>query len=128
MDDRVFHRLPHVPYHRSLHILRQFSIPPAPRFMCFTKWDVELFLATTEKEKLTAGMFATPMVMMLLDSPDSQEVRLSPAGGASGFAGAGNHTIRLQTVHRYLLVIFSESTTGTTESNGCYHQPLRKGT
>lgn len=33
----------------------------------FQKWDPELLLKTVEKERLVAGMLATPMVRMLLD-------------------------------------------------------------
>ncbi len=46
----------------------------APAYV-FTKWDVDLFLSSTEKFKLTGGMLATPMVMMILDSPNHKKIR-----------------------------------------------------
>jgi acyl-CoA synthetase (AMP-forming)/AMP-acid ligase II len=33
----------------------------------FPRWDAELFIKTTQEERLTVGMLATPMVRMLLD-------------------------------------------------------------
>lgn len=34
----------------------------------FQKWDAEMLLKTAQEEHLTAGMFATPMIRMLLDA------------------------------------------------------------
>lgn len=54
----------------------------------FKRWDVELFLSTSETERLTAGMFATPMVMMILDFPDLKKYDIS-SWRYLWFAGAG---------------------------------------
>jgi len=59
----------------------------APSYV-FTKWDVDLFLSSSEKFKLTGGMLATPMVMMILDSPNYKKYDVS-SWKHIWFAGAG---------------------------------------
>lgn len=86
MDDHVFIVCPlyHITAHYTL--FGAFYVT-APAYV-FTRWDVDLFLSSTEKFKLTAGMFATPMVMMILDSPNYTKYDVS-SWRTLWFAGAG---------------------------------------
>ncbi len=86
MDDCVFIVCPM--YHITAHYTFFGNIYTASTAYIFSRWDVDLFLSATEKEKLTAGMFATPMVMMILDSPNIGKYDVS-SWRSLWFAGAG---------------------------------------
>jgi len=82
----------------------------------FPRWDVELFLRTTEKERLTAGMLATPMVRMLLDYPQLDRYNFSSLKRL-WFAGAGI----VPSVYERFIQIFGNvlgEMHGTTETTG----------
>jgi acyl-CoA synthetase (AMP-forming)/AMP-acid ligase II len=82
----------------------------------FPRWDVELFLRTTEKEKLTAGMLATPMVRMLLDYPELSRYDFSSLKKL-WFAGAGI----VPSVYKRFIDVFGNilgEMHGTTETTG----------
>ena len=114
MDDRVFIVCPM--YHITAHYTFFGSLyASAPAFI-FPRWDVDLFLSTTEKEKLTAGMFATPMVMMILDSPNLKKHNISSWKNL-WFAGAGI----IPSVYKKFIDTFGNilgEHHGTTESTG----------
>ncbi|MBW2558227.1 MAG: AMP-binding protein [Deltaproteobacteria bacterium] len=86
MDDHVAIVCPlfHVTSHYTL--FGAFYVA-APSYV-YARWDVDLFLSTTEKLKITSGMFATPMVMMILDSPNYKKWDVS-SWRSLWFAGAG---------------------------------------
>ncbi len=80
------------------------------------RWDVDLFLKTTEKERLTAGMLATPMVRMLLEYPGLNRYDLSSLKKL-WFAGAGI----VPTVYKQFIDVFGNilgEMHGTTETTG----------
>lgn len=114
IDDRVFIVCPM--YHITAHYTFFGSLyASAPAFI-FPRWDVDLFLSTTEKEKLTAGMFATPMVMMILDSPSLEKYDVS-SWKSLWFAGAGI----IPSVYKQFIDTFGNilgEHHGTTESTG----------
>jgi long-chain acyl-CoA synthetase len=114
MDDRVFIVCPM--YHITAHYTFFGAFYAACPAYTFTRWDVDLFLSTTEKEKLTAGMFATPMVMMMLDSPNLKKYELS-SWRSLWFAGAGI----IPAVYKQFIDTFGNilgEHHGTTESTG----------
>ena len=86
MDDRTFIVCPMYHITAYYNIFGGFYVA-CPAYI-FTKWDVDLFLSSTEKFKLTCGMLATPMVMMVLDSPNYAKYDLS-SWKSLWFAGAG---------------------------------------
>jgi len=118
MDDRAFIVCPM--YHITAHynMFGAFYVT-CPAYV-FTKWDVDLFLSSTEKFKLTVGMLATPMVMMILDSPNHAKYDLS-SWKSLWFAGAG---IIPETFKKFIdtfgLILGEHH--GTTENTGltCY--------
>lgn len=114
MDDHVFVVCPM--YHITAHYTFFGSLyVSAPSFI-FTRWDVDLFLSTSEKEKLTAGMLATPMVMMILDSPNVKKYDVS-SWRTLWFAGAGI----IPSVYKQFIDTFGNilgEHHGTTESTG----------
>ncbi|MEN6617088.1 MAG: AMP-binding protein [Syntrophorhabdus sp.] len=114
IDDHVFIVCPM--YHITAHYTFFGNIYTASTAYIFSRWDVDLFLAMTEKEKLTAGMFATPMVMMLLDSPNIEKYDLS-SWRTLWFAGAGI----IPSVYQKFIDTFGNilgEHHGTTESTG----------
>jgi long-chain acyl-CoA synthetase len=114
MDDRVFVVCPM--YHITAHYTFFGSLYASAPALIFSRWDVDLFLSTTEKEKLTAGMFATPMVMMILDSPNLKKYDLS-SWRTLWFAGAGI----IPSVYKQFIDTFGNilgEHHGTTESTG----------
>lgn len=114
MDDRVFIVCPM--YHITAHYTFFGNIYTASRAFIFPRWDIDLFLSVTEKEKLTAGMFATPMVMMILDSPNVRKFNVS-SWRSLWFAGAGI----IPAVYRKFVDTFGNilgEHHGTTESTG----------
>lgn len=114
MDDHVFVVCPM--YHITAHYTFFGSLyASAPSFI-FTRWDVDLFLSTSEKAKLTAGMLATPMVMMILDSPNVKKYDVS-SWRTLWFAGAGI----IPAVYKQFIDTFGNilgEHHGTTESTG----------
>ncbi|HOV90108.1 MAG TPA: AMP-binding protein [Syntrophorhabdaceae bacterium] len=86
MDDRVFIVCP------MYHITAHYTFFGAQYTGCisyvFSKWDIEQFFSVTQHERLSAGMFATPMVMMILDHPNRNKYDLS-SWRTLWFAGAG---------------------------------------
>jgi acyl-CoA synthetase (AMP-forming)/AMP-acid ligase II len=86
LDDRVFIVCPM--YHITAHYTLFGSLYAACPACIFKRWDVPLFLSMSEKERLTAGMFATPMVMMILDHPERGAHDVS-SWKKLWFAGAG---------------------------------------
>jgi acyl-CoA synthetase (AMP-forming)/AMP-acid ligase II len=114
MDDLVFIVCPM--YHITAHYTFFGSFYTACPAYVFARWDVDLFLSMTEKEKLTAGMFATPMVMMILDSPNSKKYDVS-SWKSLWFAGAGIiPSVYKQFIDTYGNIIGEHH--GTTESTG----------
>lgn len=114
MDDRVFVVCPM--YHITAHYTFFGSIYAAATAFIFPRWDVDLFLSMTEKEKLTAGMFATPMVMMILDSPNIKKYDLSSWKNL-WFAGAGIiPSVYKQFIDTFGCILGEHH--GTTESTG----------
>jgi len=114
MDDRVFIICPM--YHITAHYTFFGSFYTACPAYIFARWDVDLFLSNTEKEKLTAGMFATPMVMMMLDYPDYKKYDVS-SWRTLWFAGAGI----IPSVYKQFIDTFGNilgEHHGTTESTG----------
>jgi long-chain acyl-CoA synthetase len=114
MDDRTFIVCPM--YHITAHYTFFGSFCAVSPAYVFPRWDVDLFLATTEKERLTAGMFATPMVMMLLDSPSLKKYDVS-SWRTLWFAGAGI----IPAVYNGFIETFGNilgEHHGTTESTG----------
>ena len=114
MDDRVFIVCPM--YHITAHYTFFGAFYTACPAYVFTKWDVDLFLSASEKEKLTAGMFATPMVMMIMDSPNFRKYDVS-SWRTLWFAGAGI----IPSVYRQFIDTFGNilgEHHGTTESTG----------
>jgi acyl-CoA synthetase (AMP-forming)/AMP-acid ligase II len=114
MGDRVFIVCPM--YHITAHYTFFGSFYASCPAYVFPRWDVDLFLSTTEREKLTAGMFATPMVMMILDSPDFRKYNVS-SWRSLWFAGAGI----IPSVYRQFIDTFGNilgEHHGTTESTG----------
>jgi acyl-CoA synthetase (AMP-forming)/AMP-acid ligase II len=85
-NDRIFIVCPM--YHITAHYTFFGSVYAAGTAYVFTRWDVDLFLSSTETFKLTAGMFATPMVMMILDHPNHLKYDVS-SWKSLWFAGAG---------------------------------------
>jgi acyl-CoA synthetase (AMP-forming)/AMP-acid ligase II len=82
----------------------------------FPRWDVELFLKTVEKERLTEGMLATPMVRMLLDYPELNRYDFSSLKKL-WFAGAGI----IPSVYKQFIDVFGNilgEMHGTTETTG----------
>lgn len=82
----------------------------------FTKWDVQLFLSATERYRLTAGMFATPMIAMILDFPALKKYDVS-SWRSLWFAGAGI----IPAVYRRFIDTFGNILAehhGTTETTG----------
>jgi acyl-CoA synthetase (AMP-forming)/AMP-acid ligase II len=114
MDDRVFIVCPM--YHITAHYTFFGSFYATAPAYIFSRWDVDLFLSTTEKEKLTAGMFATPMVMMILDSPNITKYDVS-SWRTLWFAGAGIITAVYKKFINTFGNILGEHH-GTTESTG----------
>ncbi|MGD0231357.1 MAG: AMP-binding protein [Syntrophorhabdales bacterium] len=113
-DDRVFIVCPM--YHVTAHYTFFGAFYAASPTYIFTRWEVDLFLSTTEKERLTAGMFATPMVMMILDSPNLKKYDLS-SWRSLWFAGAGI----IPAVYEKFIDTFGNilgEHHGTTESTG----------
>jgi acyl-CoA synthetase (AMP-forming)/AMP-acid ligase II len=113
-DDRVFIVCPM--YHITAHYTFFGSFYTASQAYIFNKWDVDQFLSTTEKEKLTAGMFATPMVMMILDSPNMKKYN-TESWRTLWFAGAGI----IPSVYKKFISTFGNilgEHHGTTESTG----------
>lgn len=114
MDDRVFIVCPM--YHITAHYTFFGSIYTAAPAYIFSRWDIDLFLSATEKEKLTAGMFATPMVMMLLDSPGIGKYDTS-SFRTLWFAGAGIiPAVYERFIERFGNILGEHH--GTTESTG----------
>ncbi len=114
MDDRVFIVCPM--YHITAHYTFFGSFYTACPAYIFSRWDVPLFLSATEQEELTAGMFATPMVMMILDSPDRAKYNVS-SWRTLWFAGAGI----IPSVYKQFIDLFGNilgEHHGTTESTG----------
>jgi acyl-CoA synthetase (AMP-forming)/AMP-acid ligase II len=114
MDDRVFIVCPM--YHITAHYTFFGSFYTACPAYIFTRWDVDLFLSMTEKLKLTAGMFATPMVMMIMDSPNRNKYDVS-SWKTLWFAGAGI----IPSVYGQFIDTFGNilgEHHGTTESTG----------
>ncbi|OPY74974.1 MAG: Long-chain-fatty-acid--CoA ligase FadD13 [Syntrophorhabdus sp. PtaU1.Bin153] len=114
MDDRVFIVCPM--YHITAHYTFFGSFYTACPSYIFTKWDVPLFLSETQKHRLTAGMFATPMVMMMLDFPDLKKYDVS-SWRTLWFAGAGI----IPSVYKQFIDTFGNilgEHHGTTESTG----------
>jgi long-chain acyl-CoA synthetase len=114
MDDRVFIVCPM--YHITAHYTFFGAFYAACPAHIFTRWDIDLFLSTTEKERLTAGMFATPMVMMMLDSPNLKKYDVS-SWRSLWFAGAGI----IPAVYKQFIDTFGNilgEHHGTTESTG----------
>lgn len=114
MDDHVFVVCPM--YHITAHYTFFGSFYVSAPAYIFPRWDVDLFLSTTEKEKLTAGMFATPMVMMILDSPNLKRYDVSSWRNL-WFAGAGI----IPSVYKQFIDTFGNilgEHHGTTESTG----------
>ena len=114
MDDRVFIVCPM--YHITAHYTFFGSFYTACPAYVFTRWDVDLFMSASEKERLTAGMFATPMVMMIMDSPNFRKYDVS-SWRTLWFAGAGI----IPAVYRQFIDIFGNilgEHHGTTESTG----------
>ncbi|OPY69829.1 MAG: Long-chain-fatty-acid--CoA ligase [Syntrophorhabdaceae bacterium PtaU1.Bin034] len=114
MDDLVFIVCPM--YHITAHYTFFGSFYTACPAYIFSRWDVDLFLSTTQKEKLTAGMFATPMIMMLLDSPNLKNYDVS-SWRSLWFAGAGI----IPVVYKQFISTFGNilgEHHGTTESTG----------
>jgi long-chain acyl-CoA synthetase len=114
MDDRVFIVCPM--YHITAHYTFFGSFYTACPAYVFTRWDVDLFLSKSEKEKLTAGMFATPMVMMIMDSPNFKKYDVS-SWRTLWFAGAGI----IPAVYKQFIGTFGNilgEHHGTTESTG----------
>ena len=114
MDDRVFIVCPM--YHITAHYTFFGSIYTACPAYIFSRWDVDLFLEMSEREKLTAGMFATPMVMMMLDSPNIDKYDVS-SWRTLWFAGAGI----IPVVYKKFIDKFGNilgEHHGTTESTG----------
>jgi len=114
MDDRIFIVCPM--YHITAHYTFFGSIYTAAPAFIFSRWDVDLFLSVTEKEKLTAGMFATPMVMMLLDSPSTAKYDIK-SWRTLWFAGAGIiPSVYEEFINRFGNILGEHH--GTTESTG----------
>lgn len=114
MDDRVFIVCPM--YHITAHYTFFGSFYTACPAYIFTKWDVPLFLSATEKHRLTAGMFATPMIMMILDFPDLGKHDVS-SWRTLWFAGAGIiPSVYRQFIHTFGNILGEHH--GTTESTG----------
>lgn len=114
MDDHVFIVCPM--YHITAHYTFFGNIYTASTAYIFSRWDVDLFLSATQEEKLTAGMFATPMVMMIIDSPNVGKYDLS-SWRSLWFAGAGI----IPAVYRKFVDTFGNilgEHHGTTESTG----------
>ncbi len=114
MDDHVFIVCPM--YHITAHYTFFGSIYTASTAFVFSRWDVDLFLSVTERERLTAGMFATPMVMMILDSPKTGNYDLA-SWRSLWFAGAGI----IPAVYERFIDTFGNilgEHHGTTESTG----------
>jgi len=86
LDDRVFIVCPM--YHITAHYTFFGSQYTGCVSYIFSRWDVEQFFSVTEKEQLTAGMFATPMVTMILDHSNKERYDLS-SWKKLWFAGAG---------------------------------------
>ncbi|HEY3275062.1 MAG TPA: AMP-binding protein [Syntrophorhabdaceae bacterium] len=114
IDDRVFVVCPM--YHITAHYTFFGSFYSACPAYIFNRWDVDLFLSATEKEELTAGMFATPMVMMILDSPNRSKYNVT-SWRSLWFAGAGI----IPSVYKQFIDTFGNllgEHHGTTESTG----------
>ncbi|MBA4417802.1 MAG: hypothetical protein C0392_07820 [Syntrophus sp. (in: bacteria)] len=114
MDDHVFIICPM--YHITAHYTFFGSFYATAPAYIFPRWDVDLLLSMTEKKKLTAGMLATPMVMMMLDSPNLKKYDLS-SWKSIWFAGAGI----IPAVYRQFIDLFGNilgEHHGTTESTG----------
>jgi acyl-CoA synthetase (AMP-forming)/AMP-acid ligase II len=114
LDDRVFIICPM--YHITAHYTFFGSFYATAPAYVFTRWDADLLLSATEKEKLTAGMLATPMVMMIMDSPNHKKYDVS-SWNSIWFAGAGI----IPAVYRQFIDTFGNilgEHHGTTESTG----------
>lgn len=114
MDDHVFIVCP------MYHITAHYTFFGAQYTGCisyiFSKWDVEQFFSVTQQERLSAGMFATPMVMMILDHPSRDKYDLS-SWRTLWFAGAGI----IPAVYRQFTETFGNilgEHHGTTETTG----------
>jgi acyl-CoA synthetase (AMP-forming)/AMP-acid ligase II len=113
-DDLVFIVCPM--YHITAHYTFFGSFYAACPAYVFKRWDVELLLSATERERLTAGMFATPMVMMILDFPNLKKYDVS-SWRSLWFAGAGI----IPSVYKQFIDTFGNilgEHHGTTESTG----------
>ncbi len=86
IDDKVFVVCPmyHITAHYNFFGAFYMSTPA----YIFPHWDVPLLLSMTEKHKLSAGMLATPMVMMIMEHPDHKKYDVS-SWRSLWFAGAG---------------------------------------
>lgn len=114
IDDRVFVVCPM--YHITAHYTFFGSYYAACPAYVFKRWDLDLFLSTSEKERLTAGMFATPMVMMILDSPNLGKYDVS-GWRSLWFAGAGiNPSVYKQFIDTFGNILGEHH--GTTETTG----------
>ncbi|MFH0975450.1 MAG: class I adenylate-forming enzyme family protein [Spirochaetota bacterium] len=114
MDDKVFIVCPM--YHITAHYTFFGAFYTGCPAYVFTKWDVDQFMSCCEKFKLTAGMFATPMVMMILDSPNHKKYNVS-SWRTLWFAGAGI----IPAVYQKFIDTFGNiigEHHGTTESTG----------
>jgi acyl-CoA synthetase (AMP-forming)/AMP-acid ligase II len=114
VDDRVFVICPM--YHIAAHYTFFGSYYAAAPAYIFARWDADLLLSKTEKERLTAGMLATPMVMLILDSPNLKKYDVS-CWKSIWFAGAGI----MPTVFKKFIDTFGNilgEHHGTTESTG----------
>jgi acyl-CoA synthetase (AMP-forming)/AMP-acid ligase II len=103
-------------YHITAHYTFFGSFYSTSPAYIFKRWDVDLFLSATEKEELTAGMFATPMVMMILDSPNWPKYNVT-SWRSLWFAGAGI----IPSVYKRFIDTFGNilgEHHGTTESTG----------
>lgn len=112
--DRVFIICPM--YHITAHYTFFGSFYVGSTAYIFPRWDVDLFMLATEKHSLTAGMFATPMVMMILDASKSKKYNLS-SWKKLWFAGAGI----LPSVYKQFIDEFGNilgEHHGTTETTG----------
>jgi acyl-CoA synthetase (AMP-forming)/AMP-acid ligase II len=113
-DDLVFIVCPM--YHITAHYTFFGCYYAACPAFIFRRWDVDLFLSTSEKERLTAGMFATPMVVMILDSPSRDKYDVS-SWKSLWFAGAGI----IPSVYKQFVDTFGNilgEHHGTTETTG----------
>ncbi len=114
MDDKVFIVCPM--YHITAHYTFFGSFYTTCPAYIFSQWNPDQLMAITEKEKLTAGMLATPMVMMIMDSPNRGKYDVS-SWKTLWFAGAGIiPSVYRQFIDTYGNILGEHH--GTTESTG----------